>query len=67
MLLKQKAAEKGIDLQVRVPKEPVYVMADPLRLKQIFLNLINNALTYTPEGGMSRSQQDRGKTAMNLM
>ncbi|WGI66139.1 ATP-binding protein [Escherichia coli] len=26
-------------------------MADPLRLKQIFLNLINNALTYTPEGG----------------
>ena len=51
VLLKQKAAEKGIDLQVRVPKEPVYVMADPLRLKQIFLNLINNALTYTPEGG----------------
>ncbi len=26
-------------------------MADPLRLKQIFLNLVNNALTYTPEGG----------------
>lgn len=51
MLLKQKAAEKGIQLQVRVPKEPVYVMADPLRLKQIFLNLVNNALTYTPEGG----------------
>ncbi|MFJ5965219.1 two-component system histidine kinase PnpS [Bacillus sp. NPDC093026] len=50
-LLQHKAAEKGIQLHVRVPKEPVYVMADPLRLKQIFLNLVNNALTYTPEGG----------------
>ncbi|QLI77363.1 two-component system histidine kinase PnpS [Bacillus pumilus] len=51
VLLSQKATEKGIQLHVRVPKEPVYVMADPLRLKQIFLNLVNNALTYTPEGG----------------
>ncbi|MGE6628918.1 two-component system histidine kinase PnpS [Bacillus sp. NPDC077027] len=50
-LLRQKAAEKGILLKINVPTESTHVMADPLRLKQIFLNLVNNALAYTPEGG----------------
>jgi len=27
------------------------VMADPFRIGQVFINLISNALTYTPEGG----------------
>ncbi|ASC81906.1 MULTISPECIES: sensory box histidine kinase PhoR [Bacillus] len=50
-LLKHKADEKGISLQLNVPKDPQYVSGDPYRLKQVFLNLVNNALTYTPEGG----------------
>ncbi|OEI75231.1 PAS domain-containing sensor histidine kinase [Bacillus subtilis] len=50
-LLKHKADEKGISLQLNIPKDPQYVSGDPYRLKQVFLNLVNNALTYTPEGG----------------
>lgn len=49
-LLKHKADEKGISLHLNVPKDPQYVSGDPYRLKQVFLNLVNNALTYTPEG-----------------
>ena len=28
-----------------------YVLADPVRLRQIFVNLLSNAIKYTPQGG----------------
>lgn len=51
MLLKNKAEEKGITLTLEKPDKPAVASGDPHRLKQIFLNLVNNALTYTPEDG----------------
>jgi PAS domain S-box-containing protein len=36
---------------VTVPEEPVYLFADPVRLTQVFSNLLNNACKYTPKGG----------------
>ncbi|MCC9021246.1 two-component system histidine kinase PnpS [Bacillus nakamurai] len=50
-LLQHKAAEKGISFQLDLPKGPIFVAGDAYRLKQVFLNLANNALTYTPEKG----------------
>jgi len=32
------------------PSETLHISADPLRLQQIFINLLNNAITYTPAG-----------------
>ncbi|MDF9449134.1 PAS domain-containing sensor histidine kinase [Bacillus toyonensis] len=51
MVLDNKAGEKEISLQVNVLKR-VSVIGDPGRLKQIFINLINNAIVYTPAGGV---------------
>lgn len=43
--------QRGLQLTVSLPIEPVYLKADPVRLTQIFMNLINNAAKYTHGGG----------------
>lgn len=42
---------KGVKLNSSVPPDLPAVVADPDRLEQIMLNLISNALRYTPAGG----------------
>ncbi len=44
-------AEHGHHLEVSLPPAPVAIVADPVRLAQVFLNLLNNAAKYTPRGG----------------
>lgn len=42
---------QGHDLAVRLPDPPVVLQADPVRLGQVFANLLNNAAKFTPPGG----------------
>lgn len=43
--------EAGHTLTVNLPKEPIHLHADKVRLAQIFLNLLNNSAKYTERGG----------------
>jgi signal transduction histidine kinase len=39
------------ELILDLPRDPVCLEADHVRLSQVFMNLLNNAAKYTPEGG----------------
>ncbi|OQM45615.1 PAS domain-containing sensor histidine kinase [Anoxybacillus sp. UARK-01] len=50
VMFRGKAQEKKIDLRLHAAKQ-IYLTGDGDRLKQIFINLITNALTYTQKSG----------------
>ncbi|MBF0242077.1 MAG: response regulator [Desulfamplus sp.] len=50
-MFKIKASEKGLLLDCHIePDVPILLRGDPNRLRQIFLNLLNNAVKFTEKG-----------------
>ncbi len=47
----ENAKNKGVNLYIMAP-ESLYVMADQEMLQVVIRNLLNNAIKFTPEGGM---------------
>ena len=43
--------ERGLELTLDLPQEPLWVYGDAARLQQIQINLLSNAIKYTPRGG----------------
>lgn len=50
-LLNFQAAKKNITLHLKKGKNLPLIDADPNNMEEIFINLVSNALHYTPEGG----------------
>src|SRR6266516_2412334 len=50
------AEEAGVNMEVATPVEPVIVPVDASRIRQLILNLLTNAVKYTPAGGSVRLQ-----------
>ena len=51
LITEAKAREKGIVVETSLPSRPLSVYADPLRLKQVLINLMSNAVKFTPDNG----------------
>ncbi|GAB4128957.1 MAG: hypothetical protein OHK0050_42740 [Roseiflexaceae bacterium] len=44
--------QRSLEVLANLPEEPLRIWADPARLEQILLNLLQNALRHTPPGGI---------------
>ncbi|EJL21808.1 signal transduction histidine kinase [Caulobacter sp. AP07] len=48
------AREKGLWLKTEIaPNAPAWILADPLRIRQVLMNLISNGLKFTSQGGVT--------------
>lgn len=64
----QRAADKQLSYVVEVaPGVPRYLVGDPLRLGQVLINLVNNAVKFTLEGGLELRCELQGGAADRKM
>ena len=50
-LLETARVARGVTIEMEEPPAQLFVVADPVRLKQVFVNILSNAIKYNRAGG----------------
>jgi signal transduction histidine kinase len=58
------AREKGLKLDLELAHEPLWVLGDRTRLEQVVVNLLTNAVKYTPAGSIQIRSMVSGNEAI---
>src|SRR6266851_5019836 len=56
----------GVTMEIATPPEPLVVSVDATRIRELILNLLTNAVKYTPVGGSVRMQLGSGNGTVTL-
>ncbi len=66
-MIEPQARRRGIQMRFPKFKAPCYVQADRTRVKQVFVNLLTNAIKYNRQGGsLDVTFRPAGKTRMHI-
>lgn len=65
---RQRSSARQLELHAELPKAPLWVDADPVRLAQVLDNLLSNAVKYTTDGGhvMVRLERDGSQAVLRV-
>ena len=63
-LVRDRAQQHGIQMEVSVAEDVGTIEADELRFKQVLLNLLSNAVKFTPDGGEVRLLASRSEEGL---
>jgi signal transduction histidine kinase/DNA-binding response OmpR family regulator len=58
-MVHERASREGLSLEIAVDPDVDMIVADPLRLKQVVLNLLTNAVKFTSAGGRVEARARR--------
>ncbi|MES2089891.1 MAG: ATP-binding protein, partial [Pseudomonadota bacterium] len=59
-MMDTRAKDKGLSLSLRGNAVPPAVVGDPLRIRQILINLLSNAVTFTERGAITLTRSVQG-------
>lgn len=68
-LMEPQARKRGVQLHFAPLVQPLWVVADPTRLKQVLVNLLSNAIKYNRAGGHAHihcEQQPRQRVRISI-